>query len=470
MRRTFVVLAVAVVAVTAPASIATAAPPWEPPRTVVRAGAGVSAPAIEFDARGTVLLSWFEGSPASPQSVTRFATLLQDGSVVVWRGQRGVPGADQVPRPQRYGRDRVVLLRDLGRRNRRTGLVRHRLDAVFAATSGATRGHLGSVATFSSLPGHVDAAMDTDDRGEVAVAWVELHGRAFPGTYRVRAALGREDRGFGRPQTLASGIGVDDAPAVTVAYGAGGDLLVAYTTTGRPYRRLVAAHVRRRGRAFGPAELLGPRQAITQLTAAVAPDGRMVVAWASQDGGEDVDRPFVVRAAVRPARGRFGRAQLLDPGESIARPPGRVALGMSSDGRATLAWSNAKDRPFSYPVRTASTGRTGGFGGVTQLAENGGVHDLAVASDGSVVITWSPHDPEQELEPPPLPPAELPAPLYAQVRPSGGAAFGAAELISPPDATVHVADVAYDPRTARPVAVWLPSGASTEIQLAARSG
>jgi hypothetical protein len=134
---------------------------------------------------------------------------------------------------------------------------------------------------------------------------------------------------------------------------------------------------------------------------------------------------------------------------------------MSRDGRATLAWSNARGRtfPFTYPVRTARTGRTGGFGPVTQLAENGGVEDLAVASDGSVVVTWSPYDDEEQL----------PTPLYAQIRPPGAAAFGAAELISPPDATVIGSDVAYDPRTARPVAIWIPLGATAELQLAARN-
>jgi hypothetical protein len=230
---------------------------------------------------------------------------------------------------------------------------------------------------------------------------------------------------------------------------------------GRRDRRFVAARVRRRGGAFGRARVLGSRQASTQLTGAVAPDGRMVVAWASQDGGEGVERPLVVRAAVRSAGRRFGRAQLLDPGEGIERVPGRVALGMGPDGRATLAWSNARGRfPFTYPVRAASTGRTGDFGRVTQLAENGGVHDLAVASDGSAVVTWSPYDPEDEL----------PQPLYAQLRPSGAAAFGTAEQISAPDATVVESDVAYDPRKARPVAIWRTLGATAELQLAARSG
>jgi hypothetical protein len=151
------------------------------------------------------------------------------------------------------------------------------------------------------------------------VAWVELRARASSaGVYRVRVARGRGDRGFGRPQTLASwpSPGIEDSPAVTVAYGAGGDLLVAFTVTrrdGRRDRRLVAARVRRPGGAFGRAIVLGPRQACPQLTAAAAPDGRMVVAWASQDCGEGAERPLVVRAAVRPAGRRFGRAQLLDP-------------------------------------------------------------------------------------------------------------------------------------------------------------
>jgi hypothetical protein len=461
--RTCVLFAVAAVAASAP--IAAAAPPWEPPRTVARStGELLLASTIDFGAAGNALLSWVVASAGAPETV--FATMLRDGSVV---GSGRLTGA-LTTGPEIYGRDRVVMLRGrpLLRPSRRTSTRRYRLDALFGTTRSPLGGGSRRVSTFAAFPGSSEVAMGTNNRGDVAVAWVEPRGReSSPSTYRLRAALGREDRGFGRPQTLASWPSprIDDSLAVTVAYGAGGDLLVAFTMTrreGRRERRLVAARVRRRGGAFGRATVLGSRQASTELTAAVAPDGRMVVAWGSQDGGEGAERPWVVQAAVRPAGRRFARAQLLDPGDATERVPGRVALGMSRDGRATLAWSNARGRRFppTYPVRTASTGRSGGFGRVTQLAENGGVHDLAVASDGSAVVTWSPYDPEEEL----------PAPLYAQVRPSGAPAFGAVEQVSPPDATVFGSDVAYDPRTGRPVAVWITLGATSELQLAARTG
>jgi len=464
-RRTCIVLVAAAVAASAPT--AAAAPPWEPPRTVPgTAGAGL-ATTIDFGAGGTALLTSATGPADDPETVVWFATMLQDRSV----GGRGRLVGEFPARPAVYGRDRVVMLRRrrLGRPSPRSGSARYRLDARFGTIGSPLGGRSRRVATFSAIPSDGTPDIAADDRGEVAVAWVELRAPgSSAGSYRVRLALGREDRGFGRPQTLASAPvpRVDDSPAVRLAYGAGGDLLVAYTTTrraGRSDRRFVAARVRRRGGAFGRPQVLGPRQASTELTAAIARAGRAVVAWGSQDGGEGVELPFEVRAAVRSA-GRtalFGRAQLLDPGEARDRPAGRIALAMSTEGRATLAWSNARGRtfPLTYPVRTASTGRTGGFRPVAQLADNGGVRDVAVAADGSTLVAWSPYDPEEER----------PTPLYARVRPAGAAAFGAAELVSPPDGSTIGSDVAYSPRTGRPTAVWsvLSTG---DLQLSTRTG
>jgi hypothetical protein len=317
-----VVFAVAAVAASGP--VAGAAPPWEPPRTVARSTTELWGPAIEFGAGGTALLSWVEGSVGGP-AVTRLATMLRDGSVVPRGGLRGVFAA----RPQYYRRERVVLVRARrrGRPSRRTGLGRYRIEALFGATSNTFRGRLRRVATFSASPGTEVAAVGSDDRGEVAVAWVEFHQRgSSPGTYRVRVALGREERGFGRPQTLASWplARIDDSPSVAVAYGAGGDLLVAHTTMrreGRRDRRLVAARVRRRGEAFGRAQVLGPRQASTQLTAAAAPDGRMVVTWASQDGGEEAERRWWCgRRCGRQAGGSGARSYSIRAARPSAYP------------------------------------------------------------------------------------------------------------------------------------------------------
>jgi hypothetical protein len=438
---------------------ALAAPPWSEPRTVARPGGSVT---IDYGRDGSALVSWAEGS-AGPEVVTRLGTLLSDGRMV----KRGLADA-LLTRPVVYGRDRVVLLR---RRNLKpragTSVQRSRLDASFGTIRKPLGGRSRRVAVLPTIGG-ID--LDADDRGEIAVAWVEVHGGQdnTPERVRLRVALGRANRGFGRPRTLATGgLPTMDSQSVAVAYGAGGDLLVAYSTTraeGRRDRPVVAARVRRAGGSFGPAQVLGRRQPLTQLVAATARDGRMVVAWGTQDSGEEANLPWVVRAAVRPAgRGRFGRSQLLDPGEINLRVPGQLALGMSPDGRATIAWSNVRagfDFP-RYPVRVASTGATGGFGPVTQLADNGAAEDMAVGADGTALVAWGsliPGEDDSGL-----------APLYAAVRPPNAASFGGPEQISSPGVGATGADVAFDPRTGRPTAVWqaIESG---ESQLATRTG
>jgi hypothetical protein len=434
---------------------ALAAPPWSEPRTVTRAG---GTPTIDYGRDGTALMSW--------GSAGRLATLRADGRVV----RHGRPAGTLAARPEVYGRDRVVLLRRRDSKRRAgTSVQRSRLDASFGTIDQPLGGRSRRVITFPTIAGSDEGvALDASDRGEIAVAWVEVHGgQDTPETARVRVALGRANRGFDRPRTLATGgLPTMDSQSVAVAYGAGGDLLVAYSTARRsiPSRPAIAARVRRAGGSFGPAQELGPRQPLTRLVAATARDGRMVVAWGSQDAGEEASRPWVVRAAVRPAgRARFGRDQLLDPGGINLRVPGRVALGMSPDGRATVAWSNVRGDFAAprYPVRAASTGPTGGFGPVTQLADNGAAQDVAAGADGTALVAWGsliPGEDESGF-----------APLFATIRAPSSAGFGAPEQISPPAAGVAGADVAFDRRTGRPTAVW-QAFESGEVQLSTRTG
>ena len=64
---------------------------------------------------------------------------------------------------------------------------------------------------------------------------------------------------------------------------------------------MIKFRIRRPGHGFGGAHVLGDRQPLTTLVAASNRLGQIVVAWGSQDSGEEASRPWVVRAAVRPA-------------------------------------------------------------------------------------------------------------------------------------------------------------------------
>ena len=444
------------------AGAAEAAPPWSEPRSVAAQLGQVGAPTLGFGTPNGALISW-TANPGIPRARTGFANLTPRGTLVLQPSSGGALAT----RPEVDGRGRAVLLRRRAIvRRTATSAQRYRLEAWFGVPpSGPSK----TIANYrgAAVEGEgVDA--DANASGRVAAAWVEHHGRGDAEGIRVRVALGDVNRGYRRPRTLATGgLPTRDSGAVGVAYADNGDLVVVYSTTRREGRRdrpVVAARVRPRGGSFGPVQVLGRRQPLTELTVAPARNGRTLVAWGSQDSGEEAGRPWVVRAAVRPPRRvRFGRAQLLDPGETAERIPGRVALAVAANGRAVLAWSNARGggRSFTYPVSAATTGTTGGFGPVIQLAENGAAGAAAMSARGDAVVVWSSLVPEVD-------PFE--SQLYTAVRPRGAPGFGLPEAVSSPGAGAGGADIAYDPRTGRPTAVWQSDAAAGEILLAARTG
>jgi hypothetical protein len=59
-----------------------------------------------------------------------------------------------------------------------------------------------------------------------------------------------------------------------------------------------------------------------------------LIAWGTQDGGEQADRPWIVRAAtLAPGARRFSKAQTLDPGRGINRPHPEAGAGSSGSAK-----------------------------------------------------------------------------------------------------------------------------------------
>ncbi len=139
---------------------------------------------------------------------------------------------------------------------------------------------------------------------------------------------------------------------------------------------------------------LGPERTLDRTTrdsidgsVAVDDHGGAVLAWGMQDGGEEADHPYVVRAAFR-RRGTtaFTRATTLDPGGTRERPGGRPYAAMDASGRATVAWTQAigeLDGPTSPRLAVAT--RAARFGPRTELLPEGYVSGLAV-HDGTTVV------------------------------------------------------------------------------------
>jgi hypothetical protein len=197
----------------------------------------------------------------------------------------------------------------------------------------------------------------------------------------------------------------------------------------------------------------------------MAHGGRAVVAWDSQDVGEEANEAYRVYAAVRSAgSARFGAAQLLDPGGPAIRSPGRVALGLGRDGSAVVAWSSPRGSfagGISSAVRVASAGPRGRFGLQRELAPSGAVGEVAVGAGGAALVVWSQLAPEEE-----------PVDVIAALRPGGASAFGAPEAVSPSE-RAHDPSVAFDPRTGHAVVAWAatPAGSQGEVlRVAERSG
>jgi hypothetical protein len=135
---------------------------------------------------------------------------------------------------------------------------------------------------------------------------------------------------------------------------------------------------------------------------------------------------------------------VLDPGAGIARPPGRIALGVAPDGTATVAWSQVVGRPVtSYPVRVATSNTSGVFGAAADLAPSGAVHDVEVGPAGTALVVWGMllDNPDQADQ------------IVAAVRAGGATTFGAAEVVSEPD-DPSIAVAAFDPVTGSPAIAW----------------
>jgi hypothetical protein len=292
--------------------------------------------------------------------------------------------------------------------------------------------------------------------------WVEhLSGRDH-----LLAALRGPNQLFGRPGVIA-GSGYISSPALS--WSEGGDLLVAYQRSisrrGRSTQRRVEARVRRAGHNWGRPQQLGSSSGFSQITAATAPSRRMLVAWGTQDLGEEANTPWIVRAAQRPAgAGAFRPAQELERSEGIERPAGRVAAALAPDGTATVAWSGIAGRfGSSFPARVATAGSSLRFGAPQTLSSSAAVGDVTSDDQGQTLVVWATLEQAGD--------SQSSAQVFASVRAAGAPAFATPEQVSPIEGAT-LPRAAFDPRTHRPAAVWISRTSNTTqvLRFATRGG
>jgi hypothetical protein len=435
------------------AGIARADAPWAAPVTIASGDYAFFRPALAFTNDGHALAvlngSGAMGPGDSSPGLTRVFAAPPGASAFAEIGRTAL-----VAGPAVYGRRGAAYLR-MPRPTRARANVR-----VLGASLGTVPGSLGRFQKLArvdvSHSGAISARIAADPRGNVAAVWLDPRPPRASGDQArlfVRIALRRPGHAFGPATTLGEAIEHSEGGnLLDVAYGANGDLVVTFqrTRSRRVSQRTLelAVRVKRRGHGFGPLQSLGPSRGSSSIATAVAPTGAAVVAWGTQDGGEGVEEPWVVRAAVlRSGARRFSSTHLLDPGR-VWYPVGPVSAAIGRDGTATVAWSGVAvaQRQLAYPVRVATAGPTGHFDAITQLAPNGAARGVVTARDGTTTVLWGPlTDPEGEV---------LDG-IVASRRPAGASVFAAPETVIQGEAAVNNVAFALNPRTASPAALWI---------------
>ena len=402
-----------------PTAPALADPPWSAPATITAGIPAVSEPTIGFGSSGLAVLSArlsTEAGGVPSHGFTRLFGQQPDGS---FAGRaRLVLAAPPAP----YGVNRLALLRvplaEGDRTIRDSDDPRSSLGYSYGRSGGPLEVSVEAYRRFTTQADKFSGAIAANARGDVIAAWVEhLSGRDH-----LVAAVRRAGGVFGRPAVIG---GTGTFSAVSVALSPQGDLLVAYqrstrSSTRSPIVRRVEARVRRAGHSWGAPQRLGASSGFSVIDTAAAEGGRMVVAWGTQDGGEEAGTPWIVRAAVRAGGPHaFHSATQLERSQGIERPAGEVAAAMAPDGTATVAWSGIVGASFPriYPARVATaTPGAARFGTPQTLSPSAAVGDVAVDASGTALVVA----------------ATLPVPgdnqtteqVFAGLRPAGAAAFG----------------------------------------------
>lgn len=435
-----VILATALLAGAAPAA---AAPPWSVPDPLPAPEGGdiLFVPTIGVGRADERLISYRYRSDLSDQLVPAAALASLPS-----RAQRTL--TTLAPPPAPYAQTRAAYLRLRPDSDSDRNAPRGDLGVSFGNTSG-TVGRFRTlqrdvrISEIGITPNLSDYAIDANVRGQVAVAYVD---RRDDRDY-LRLALRAPGREVAAPRVIVGRGGrISD---IALAYGEGGDLVIAYQRAFREDGRLVRrieARVERAGHSLGAIQELGPSDGAAVVDAAMAPTGRTIVIWGEQDGGEEAAQPWTVRAAVRPAGPRsFREAAVLDEGVPGLGRRGGVHVTTAPDGTATALWSSTATVPgdfnAAWPVRTATTDASARFAEPQQLDDSGAASDVVVTDDGTVFATWSTIVAEREDQ------------VLAATRPSGDA-FAAPEAVSDPGGASEPA-LAIDPTTGRPTAVWI---------------
>ncbi len=245
--------------------------------------------------------------------------------------------------------------------------------------------------------------------------------------------------------------------ALTLAMDYRSEVLAVWVQGSAIYARVVpnkgAAH---------PIQRLASAGSDVEIAAVLSDDGRAIVAWSEQRGGETA--VYVDRSA---AGVRFRDPELLerfrDP-DGLPPPAASPSLVRLSTESVMLAWAGAA--AGRWVVRAAPV-EENGVGNVSTIAAPGAdalLAHLAAGPAGDALVLWTE----------PLPTAAGPPDMARQAifaargfdAYQARTAFGAPEQVAPP-APVSDPTVAIDPKSDRAVAVWQGEAGAIEYSIRA---
>jgi hypothetical protein len=190
-------------------------------------------------------------------------------------------------------------------------------------------------------------------RGELLLTWISADAHGF---HRVVWASMRAPGGyFGSPQIVSYS---SEAEHVTAAIGPQGDMLVAFPNK---WGRMLA-RVRRHGQCWGPLQNVGPAAGGNEndVTPFVASHGRMILAWYEtqlSEGGEQA--PGFIRVAVQLAgESRFRPQQVLErdsiglAGAVIGASLAPVVITVGGHAPIVIFVSRGRTQPSTSPLET----------------------------------------------------------------------------------------------------------------------
>lgn len=225
----------------------------------------------------------------------------------------------------------------------------------------------GPTRTLAANPRGESVATGPD--GAVTVVWATSDS---PG--RVLALRRPAGADWTRPRLIGRGsdpvVAVDGRGRVTVVWATGSG------------RDVVAARRSARGVWSAPVRLAAPAYVVADPALAVDDHGDAVVAWSSRDRANERWR---VRAAYRPAGGRWGPAAAVSAADGTRQPQ----VGIAGDGTAVVLVNRQR---FGHPqvLRSLEWAPDGTWSEPSLVTREGYQPTLAVDATGNAVVTFSP--------------------------------------------------------------------------------